>query len=203
MPNYRRSREGSTYFLTVGTYRRRPILCGEASRAALREAIREARLRHPFVIDAWVLLPDHLHCIWTLPEGDGDYSTRWGLIKAGFTRRVAGALLEGPPASASRREHREKAVWQRRFWEHTIRDDRDHAAHRDYIHYNPVKHGWAAAPRSWPWSTFHRYAAQGVYAPDWGSTDPAPPAVRWPPPTHCPNPAVHKRASANRTHRKP
>lgn len=169
MPNYRRSREGSTYFFTVVTHLRRPILCTQESRGALRAAVAHARSLHPFAVDAWVLLPDHLHCIWTLPEGDRDFSVRWGLIKAGFTKRIAEGLPEATRVSASRRQHREKAVWQRRFWEHTVRDHRDYTAHCDYVHYNPAKHGLTAAPRDWPWSTFHRFVRQGVYDPNWGA----------------------------------
>lgn len=169
MPNYRRSREGTGYFFTVVTDRRRPILCRDECRRALRRVIGETGERLPFLIDAWVLLPDHLHCIWTLPEGDADYSKRWGLIKAGVTRLVSTLTSDGEPASESRRRHREGAVWQRRFWEHTIRDERDFAAHCDYVHYNPVKHGLVAAPKDWPWSTFHRFVAQGLYPKEWGA----------------------------------
>lgn len=114
MPNCRRAREGNTYFFTVVTFARRPFLCSEESRAALRAAVAETREVHPFVVDAWVLLPEHLHCIWRLPEGDGDYSTRWGWIKRGFTRRTR-AVLESPKPSASRERHREAAVWRRRY----------------------------------------------------------------------------------------
>jgi putative transposase len=153
MTNYRRVRQGNTYFFTLVTYQRRPILTTEHAREKLREAIASVRSSHPFRIDAWVLLPDHLHCLWTLPEGDIDYSVRWGLIKKRFTQNMKGLL---PPAAIceSRRNHRESGVWQRRFWEHMIRDDRDYAAHCDYIHWNPVKHGLAKIPGDWPWSTF-------------------------------------------------
>lgn len=130
MPNYRRSRIGSTYFFPVVTYRRRPILCLDASRVALRQAIADTRRSHPFAVAAWVLLPDHLHCIWELPEGDSGYSVRWTMIKKGFTQRVGGVLGDAS-TTASRRKHREGDVWQRRFWEHTIRDERDLAAHCD------------------------------------------------------------------------
>ena len=169
MPNYRRSRIGSTYFFTVVTYRRRPILCLDASRVALRQAIADTRRSHPFAIVAWVLLPDHLHCIWELPEGGSGYSVRWAMIKKGFTQRVKG-LLGAEKTTASRRKHREGDVWQQRFWEHTVRDEQDFASYCDYIHCNPAKHGLVAAPRDWPYSTFHRFVAEGVYAGDWGVT---------------------------------
>jgi putative transposase len=161
MPNYRRAREGSTYFFTVVTFARRPFLCSEESRAALRMAVAETRTSHPFVVEAWVLLPDHLHCIWRLPEGDMDYSVRWGLIKRGFTRRIRDAM-ELPGRNASREKHREAAAWQRRFWEHMVRDEGDCEAHSDYLHYNPVKHGLVAAPKDWPFSTFHKPGRVGT-----------------------------------------
>ena len=174
MPNYRRSREGTAYFFTVLTYRRRPILCLDESPDALRAAIREARMRLPFAIDAWVLLPDHLHCIWTLPEGGADYSTRWGLMKAGFTRRVARTLADGALLSASRRKHRDGAPWQRRFWEHTLRDERDFAAHCD----SPAqtRHPWRVRGAPIRGATFHRFAERGLYPKDWGSEPPELPA---------------------------
>lgn len=168
MPNYLRATEGSTYFFTVVTYKRQRILCLDKSRQILREAISKIRETHPFEIGAWVLLPDHLHCIWTLPEDDHDYSRRWGGIKREFTKGVAGCF-EIPCQNLSRRKHREGTVWQRRFWEHMVRDDHDLKAHCDYIHYNPVKHGLAKAPRDWPYSTFHRYVREGKYMPDWGA----------------------------------
>lgn len=171
MSNYRRAREGNTYFFTLVTFQRQPILCLDESRQLLREAIAMVRETHPFVVDAWVLLPDHMHCIWRLPEGDTGYSTRWGLIKSAFTKGAKG-WLPTPSANASRRKHREGTVWQRRFWEHMIRDERDFAAHYDYIHFNPVKHGYAPAPRDWPFSTFHRAVSEGRYSLDWGA-DPA------------------------------
>jgi putative transposase len=166
MSIYRRAHEGNTYFFTVVTYQRRPILCSEESRTALRQAIAETRKTLPFSIAAWVLMPDHLHCIWVLPEGDSDYSTRWSLIKKGFTRSFReGAALPAP--SVSRSKHRESTVWQRRFWEHLIVNDRDFAAHCDYIHYNPVKHGLVISAREWPYSTFHRMVASGMYPDNW------------------------------------
>ena len=170
MPRYKRTYEGSTYFFTVVTHERRPFLCAPPSRRLLREAVDEVRTSHPFVVDAWVLLPDHLHCIWTMPDGDAGYSTRWGLIKAGFSKRMNKAAGHAPPAvNASRDRHRESAYWQRRFWEHMIRGQADYNAHMDYVHFNPVKHGLVSAPKDWAYSSFHRLAEQGVYDIEWGS----------------------------------
>ena len=134
----------------------------------LREVIRVVRIAHPFSVDAWVLLPDHMHCIWRLPEGDTNYSLRWALIKKEFTKRAKG-FLDMPEPTVSRKKHREGTVWQRRYWEHMIRDDRDFSAHCDYIHYNPVKYGLANAPSDWPYSTFHRFVEKGLYPRDWGA----------------------------------
>jgi len=175
MPNYRRVYSGHTYFFTVVTWQRRPILCAEASRRLLRQLIDELRLTRPFRVDAWVLLPDHLHCIWTLPADDTDYSMRWGWIKQRFSARIRRQLVL-PEPSATRRQRHESSVWQRRFWEHCIRDEADFAAHCDYIHYNPVKHGLVTAPRDWPYSTFHRLVRAGGYPPDWGGPVAEPPS---------------------------
>jgi len=167
MSNYRRAKSGSTYFFTVVTYKRLPILCEDESRTTLEEAIRDVMKERPFEVKAWVLLPDHLHCIWELPEGDQDYSVRWALIKKGFTRRVK-LRLKTPEPNRSRIRRREATVWQRRFWEHQIRDEADYGAHCDYIHYNPVRHGLADSPKDWQYSTFHRYVKAGLYPEDWG-----------------------------------
>ena len=172
MPEYRRARtEGATYFFTVVTYRRQPILCLDKSRQILRDVISQVQRSHPFRVDAWVLLPDHIHCLWSLPEGDRNYSVRWALIKKEFTKRVR--LVLGPEVdhhrSESRKRHGERTIWQRRFWEHQIRNEEDYTRHMDYVHYNPVKHGLAKSPKDWPHSTFHRYVAEGMYEADWGS----------------------------------
>jgi len=170
MSRYRRTHSaGGTWFFTVVTYRRRGFLVDEASRRHLRAAIAATRRDYPFVIDAWVLMPEHLHCIWTLPAGDADYSTRWALIKRRFTQQ-AGASLHRPDCmTPSKHKHREGTVWQRRFFEHGIRDQEDLNTHMDYLHYNPVKHGLVARVADWPWSSFHRWVAQGVYPLDWAS----------------------------------
>jgi len=175
--DYRRFRvAGATYFFTVVTFERHPLFADADNVALLRQALVTVKTRHPFSIDALVLLPDHLHCLWTLPEGDDDFSSRWMSIKREFTRHCPSAYQA--PVCAARRRKREQAVWQRRFWEHWIRDDDDFQRHCDYIHYNPVKHGYAATPAAWPHSTFQRFVERGIYPPDWGApvgNDPPPP----------------------------
>ena len=169
MPTFIRSgKPGGTFFFTVVTYRRRRILAKPDSRLILREVISGVRREYPFIVDAWVLLPDHLHCIWTLPEGEGDFSKRWGLIKAGFSRRAKPLLHKTAWMTDSKERHRENTIWQRRFWEHQIRDEADLHRHLDYLHYNPVKHGLVANAADWPHSTFHRYVKQGLYPANWG-----------------------------------
>ena len=165
---YRRSRtKGATFFFTVVTHERRRFLCVDPNAELMREAFRYVIDRHPFSIDAFVLLPDHLHCIWTLPEHDNDFSMRWRLIKSYFSRKC-GEQFKGN-RSANRLNKAEQAVWQHRFWEHQIRDDGDFIRHVEYIHYNPVKHGLVNAPEAWPLSSFRRYVKQGIYQSDWGS----------------------------------
>jgi putative transposase len=134
----------------------------------LREAVRMVRQRRPFHIDAWVVLPDHLHCLWTLPEGDDDFSMRWRLIKTALAK----ALPVTERRSAVRVARHKRAIWQRRFWEHAIRDERDYARHVDYIHYNPVKHGYVSRVTDWPHSTFRRFVMHGVYPCDWAGGAP-------------------------------
>lgn len=164
MPDYRRSRiPGTTCFFTVNLLDRRRRLLIEHIEV-LRAAVRAARNRQPFHIDAWVVLPDHLHCLWTLPPGDADYSGRWRAIKKVFSK----TLPETEPLSETRRARHERGIWQRRFWEHTIRDERDYAVHMDYVHFNPVKHGWVKCVADWPYSSFHRWVRVGVYPGDWG-----------------------------------
>uniref|UniRef100_UPI00405617D1 REP-associated tyrosine transposase n=1 Tax=Candidatus Electronema sp. TaxID=2698783 RepID=UPI00405617D1 len=171
MPNYRRADvKGGTYFFTVVTFRRQTFLCDEPVRTALRQAIERTRQEHPFTIEAMVLLPDHLHCIWTLPPDDAAFGLRWSMIKRFVTQHCAAALHRPEWLTASMRQRKEATLWQRRFWEHLLRDEQDYARHVDYIHYNPVKHGWAQAVAEWPWSTFHRYVQQGVYEKGWAGT---------------------------------
>jgi putative transposase len=169
MPNYKRSYFGRTYFFTVVTYNRKPLFGDEAAVDHLRDIIRDVRLARPFDIDAIVVLTDHVHCIWSLPAGDVDYSKRWGMIKAGFTRHAMQSPKRVTPQKASRVKRHEGENWQRRFWEHQIRDERDYQAHCDYIHYNPVKHGLASEPGAWRYSSFHRFVQDGFYDAAWGS----------------------------------
>ena len=172
MSRYRRSNAaGATFFFTLVTHRRQSILCDEPVRRALREAVSRERARRPFNIDAWVLLPDHLHCIWSLPPGDADFGFRWGWIKRLVTRAVAAEYERAEWRNPSRITRRESTIWQRRFWEHQIRDDADYATHMDYVHINPVKHGLVCAVAEWPHSTFHRLARAGVYPVDWAGGD--------------------------------
>lgn len=168
MPRYRRLHTGSTFFFTVVAHRRRPIFCDPALRASLRKAIQFVRTTRPFAIDAWIILPDHMHCIWTLPDGDSDYSKRWFAIKR-FVSTGYGKRLHDPRLlTQSRQAKCESTIWQRRFWEHGVRDDDDFERHMDYIHFNPVKHRYVQQVREWPHSTFHRYVREGVYPADWG-----------------------------------
>jgi putative transposase len=163
MPNYRRFRiAGGTYFFTVNLLDRSSDLLTRHI-DALRQAVRATRALRPFHIDAWVVLPDHLHCIWTLPPGDDDFSNRWKAIKIRFVQ----SLPRDEPRSVTRVARGERGIWQRRFWEHAIRDQEDYARHFDYVHINPVKHGWAGQVRDWPYSTFHGWVEAGVYPPDW------------------------------------
>lgn len=155
MPNYVRAQvEGGTYFFTLASRNRAPVLVNENVRNALREAIAATQARWPFTVDAWVLLPDHLHCLWTLPDGDANFSKRWSTIKRLTTQAIG------------------ESVWQPRFWEHLIRDETDFQRHFDYVHWNPVKHQLAQRALDWPYSTFHRYLKQGIYTADWCDMSP-------------------------------
>jgi len=167
---------GGTYFFTVVTHRRRPILTSDIARPCLSQAFREVKTDRPFESVVLVLLPDHLHTVWTLPPGDSDYPTRWKKIKEKFTRSfLANGGTEGP-RNASRIRRRERAIWQRRGWEHTCRDDDDVERCINYVHWNPVKHGLVKRVRDYPWSTFHRFVQRGEYDPDWGGENPCPEA---------------------------
>ncbi|MBS0561242.1 MAG: transposase [Proteobacteria bacterium] len=163
MPDYRRNRiPGGTYFFTVNLLDRTSGLL-VARIDALRDAVRGVRARRPFHIDAWVTLPDHIHAIWTLPEADDDYPGRWRAIRNAFSKSVP--HIES--CSAVRLRRGERGIWQRRFWEHTIRDERDYAAHMDYVHFHPVRHGLVQHPLDWPYSSLRRCAALGVYPEGW------------------------------------
>ena len=164
MPDYRRYRiPGGCYFFTVNLLERHPNSLLVRHVDLLRETVREVRQRRPFHIDGWVVLPDHLHCIWTLPTEDTDFTTRSRLIKAGFAKRL--------PKTERRSEVRvnrgERGIWQRRFWEHAIRDEWDYASHMDYLHFNPVKHGHVGRVADWPYSSFTRCVERGLYPHDW------------------------------------
>lgn len=162
---YRRARvAGATYFFTVNLANRKSDrLIAHIDR--LRESVRLVQSRHPFDIPAMVVLPDHLHALWVLPIGDVNFATRWALIKAGFSR----GLPTIERVSNSRRHKGERGIWQRRYWEHMIRDDEDYARHVDYIHYNPVKHGHVMRASDWPHSSIHRYIKAGLLRADWAA----------------------------------
>lgn len=142
--------QGATVFFTVTLAERgSDLLVREID--VLRRAVADTKAERPFQIDAWVVMPDHIHAVWTLPEGDRDFSKRWGAIKARFSKAI--------PTGRLRKSHiarRERGVWQRRFWEHHIRDDRDFRAHVEYCWFNPVKHGFVEDPTDWPYSSYHR-----------------------------------------------
>ena len=162
MVQYRRNRvAGGSYFFTLALNDRGlRWLVDEV--ACLRAAIQTVKRERPFRLDAMVILPDHLHAVWTLPPGDEDYAVRWQMIKARFSR-----VLCANGARIGRNDKGEYDLWQRRYWEHTIRDESDLRNHADYLHYNPVKHGWVSRVDQWPYSTFHRYVSAGIYPPGW------------------------------------
>jgi len=173
MPNYLRRRErGATYFFTVVTYRRRRILDDSLSRRLLRESMEHVRRRWPFDMPVCVLLPDHLHCIWTLPDRDDNYPERWRQIKQRFTREYLSC--GGKDRAVTKDQHRQgrKGVWQPRYWEHRIRSEEDYFKHHDYIHLNPVKHGYVDKPEDWPWSSFHQHVRNGWLDPNWPGSSP-------------------------------
>jgi len=165
--NYRRYYEpGGTYFFTVTTQHRQPLLIEHIDR--LRAAFRQGIERYPFIIDGIVILPDHIHTLWHLPDGDDNFSIRWMVIKRKFSAGLATGIV-----NRSKQAKREKGIWQRRFWEHYIRNEADWCRHLDYIHYNPVKHGYYSTPAEWPYSSFRRSVKEGLYLKDWGSSLPA------------------------------
>ena len=163
MANYRRNfSSGGSFFFTVNLADRRLALL-TVHVGLLRAACRSVRARHPFSLDAAVILPDHLHMIWTLPEDDADFATRWRLIKSAFSHGLPG----GEPISPSRSAKGERGIWQRRYWEHTLRHEDDFARHVDYIDFNPVKHGHVTRVQDWPYSSFRRWVRLGAYPQDW------------------------------------
>lgn len=141
---------GGTYFFTLVTHHRKKIFYIPHQVDLLRESCRLIQARHPFVIVAAVILPDHLHMIWILPENDANFSMRWRLIKAGFTIEYEKITGDAHP-------------WQNRYWEHFLRDDQDLERHIEYIHYNPVKHGWVEKPEDWKYSSIHQFVRDGSY----------------------------------------
>lgn len=165
MRHYLRMRaKGGTYFFTVNLAERRDNGLLVDQIGALRHAFRVTRAERPFELQAIVVLPDHLHCLWRLPDGDDDFSTRWRLIKSRFSR----ALPATERRTRSRRDQGERGLWQRRYWEHLVGDDADFRHHLDYIHFNPVKHGYVHAAKDWPYSSFRQWVARGIYEGGWG-----------------------------------
>lgn len=168
MPNYRRLWcPGGTYFFTVNLLQRQGNDLLMRHIDLLRVSVATVRNAYPFVIHGWVVLPDHLHCVIELPPNNTDFATRWRLIKMGFSK----GLPQEEIRNASRTRRGERGIWQRRFWEHLIRDERDFNAHMDYVHINPVKHGLVKHVADWPHSTFHKLVEDGVYLPDWAGGD--------------------------------
>jgi len=164
MSHYRRAYiPGGIYFFTVVTLDRVPIFINEERVEVLRQAFRKVMAVRPFQINAMVVLPEHLHCIWQMPDGDADYSSRWREIKKAASRQI----------NTATNNRNERMVWQRRFWEHAIRDEDDWRKHMDYVHYNPVKHGLASRPGEWPWSSFVNAVSKGWYEESWGAGEPA------------------------------
>jgi len=179
MSNYRRVQiPGGTFFFTVKTEQNAPIFAEQQFAALLGEVVREVMQLWPFELNAIVLLPDHLHAIWSLPPGDMDYPKRWGWLKKEFTKRYLELGGQEQSTSTSRKRYRRRGVWQRRYWEHTIADDADFETHFDYVHWNPVKHKYVSCPVDWPYSSFHRWVAKGVYEKDWGCGHKVPLAIK-------------------------
>jgi putative transposase len=163
---YRRAyHPGGSFFFTVVTQKRQPLLAAAEAVEVLRQAFRTVQATRPFTLEAMVVLPDHLHCVWTLPDGDADFPTRWRLIKTWFTKHCDPCLRQ---ENAGRNTNTTQGIWQHRYWEHALRDETDFARHLDYIHYNPVKHGYAVSAMAWPYSSFHQYVKRGIYPADWG-----------------------------------
>jgi putative transposase len=166
MRRYLRHRvPGACYFFTVNLAERKNNSRLITHIEALRDAFSKTKQDYPFEINAIVVLPEHLHCLWTLPQDDADFSTRWSLIKARFSR----ALPRGERISKSREAKGERGIWQRGFYEHYIRDDDDYAKHVDYIHWNPVKHGLVMRASDWPHSSIHRFIREGLLDKDWAA----------------------------------
>ncbi len=166
MSEYKRNYvKGGTYFFTVNLYsRNKSYLVDHID--LLRNAVANVKQKHPFKINAWVVLPDHLHAVWTLPPGDADFSTRWREIKKSFTK----SLPINEPLTLTQTKKGKRAIWQKRFWEHTITSQADYRHHIDYVHLNPLKHGLVSQVKDWPYSSFHRDVKNGLYPQDWCGT---------------------------------
>ena len=163
MSNYRRALSpGGCYFFTLVTYKRFKYFANEKNVSLLRKAFRHVKHKYPFEIDAIVILPDHIHTIWHLPENDSNFSLRWRLIKHYVSTHIDNPI----------NQRKEKAIWQRRFWEHVICDEYDWRNHMDYIHYNPVKHGYTDHPKNWKYSSYSRALIKGWYDNSWGYSEP-------------------------------
>ena len=161
---YRRAdTKGATYFFTLNLAdRKNTLLVDEIDK--LRNTLNKVKQERPYKLDAMVVLPDHIHAMWTLPVEDNDFATRWMLVKSGFSRQIP----RGEKISKSRQSKGERGIWQRRYWEHLIRDEQDFEKHVDYIYFNPVKHGYVKRAAEWPYSSIHEYISKGILKPDWG-----------------------------------
>ena len=167
---YRRSNiQGACYFFTVVTEKRQKIFIHDENIELLRDAFRHVMKKQPFIMEAAVIFPDHLHCIWTLPANDADFSTRWRLIKTWFTKHCDKKYKLNPDKSRIRKK--QQAIWQHRYWEHCLKDDKDFEHHVNYIHYNPVKHHYVKRPVDWKYSSIHRYIKNGILSEAWGTSD--------------------------------
>lgn len=179
MPNYRRACvPGGSFFFTLVCEQRVPLFADARARRLLGSVLRRAQSNWPFTINAIVLLPDHLHAIWSLPSGDTAYSARWGWIKKEFTQGWLDLGGDEQRVSSGGKREGRRGVWQRRFWEHTLESEDDFERHFDYIHYNAVKHKLVRCPRDWKSSSFHRWVDAGVYPADWACANRAPPDFR-------------------------
>ena len=166
--DYRRAwHQGGTYFFTVNLLQRKNNRLLVEHIQTLRHVVAQVKKTYPFIIHAWVVLPEHLHCVIELPEGDADFKTRWILTKMLFSKAIPKIELR----SAVRIKRRERGIWQRRYWEHLIRDEADFRAHVDYVHINPLKHGLVKQVADWEYSTFHRLVKAGIYPRDWAGGD--------------------------------
>lgn len=172
MPYYRRNHIGEYFFITLVTRNRMQLFHDESARRLLHIAIKETQLQRPWKMDAIVLMPEHIHMLWIMPQNDNDYSTRISILKRKFTNTYLGSGGREASVPEGQKKRRLHGVWQQKFWEHTIKDAKDYNMHLDYIHTNPVRHGYVEKPKDWPWSSFNRHVKDGHYESDWqGRTD--------------------------------